>query len=60
MLEEDGVDMSFEVVDGNQRLVERVGEGLSIADTHQQGARESWAIGNGYRVQVSEADVCLA
>ena len=60
MLEEDGVDMSLEVVDCDEGLAQRIGEGLGVADAHEQCSCKTRAVSHGDRVQVSEGDVGVA
>src|SRR5712671_1821896 len=52
----DGVDVAFEVVDGDQRLVEAEGEGFGVGDADQQCAGETGAFGDGNGVEVGEGD----
>ena len=53
-LHQDGVDVAFEVVDGDERLVEAVGEGLCVGDADEERAGEAWAFGDGYGVEIGE------
>src|SRR3981189_3450135 len=53
---QDSVDVAFEVVDGDQRLIEAEGEGFGVGDTDQQCACEAGAFGDGNGVQVGEGD----
>ena len=55
-LHEDGVDVAFEVVDGDQRLVEAEGEGFGVGDADEQCAGEAGAFGDGDGVEVGEGD----
>ena len=55
-LHQDGVDMAFEVVDRDQRLVEAEGEGLGVGDADQQRTGEARAFGYGNGVEVGEGD----
>ena len=55
MLQQHGVDVAFEVVDGDERLAQREGEGLGVADTDEQRAGEAWAFGDGDRIQLRHA-----
>ena len=50
LLEQDGVDVAFKVVDGDERLIESESERLRIADSDEEGAGESGPLRNGYRV----------
>lgn len=47
LLEQNGVDVAFEMVHGDQRLFERERERFGIADADQQGSRQSGALGDG-------------
>ena len=44
---EDGVDVAFEVVDGDEGFVEAEGEGLGVGDADQQRAGQAGALGDG-------------
>ena len=44
LFEQHGMDVAFEMVDGDQRLVEGEGQSLGIADAHQQGSRKAGAL----------------
>ncbi len=50
LFEQHGMNVAFEMVDRNQRLVERIGEGLGIADAHQQRSGEPGALRDCDRV----------
>ena len=43
-LKQHSMDVSFEVVDGNQRLVEREGQRLSVTDADEQGSGQAGAL----------------
>ncbi len=60
MLEQHGVDVAFEVVDGDERLAERVGEGFGVADADEQRAGEAGAFGDGDGVEVGKGDAGFA
>jgi len=45
---QDGVDVAFEVVDGDQREVGAEGEGLGEGDADEESAGEAGAFGDGY------------
>jgi hypothetical protein len=49
------VDVAFEVVDGDERLVERRRRGLGEGDADEQGAGEAGAFGDGDGVEVGVA-----
>ncbi len=55
-LHQDGVDVAFEVVDRDQRLVEAEGEGLGVGDADEQCTCEARAFGDGDGVEVGEGD----
>lgn len=50
LFEQNRMDVAFEMVDGNQRLVESEGQSLGIADAHQQRSGEAGALCNCDRV----------
>ena len=52
---EDGVDVAFKVVDGDEWEVGSEGERLGKADADEQGTGESRAFGDGYRGKVGVA-----
>ena len=56
---QDGVDVAFEVVDGDEGFVEAVGEGFGVGDADEEGSGEAGACGYGYGVEVGEGDVWL-
>ena len=56
---EDGVDVAFEVVDGDEGLVESEGEGFGVEDADEEGSGESGAFGDGDGVEVGERDAGL-
>ena len=60
MFEQDGVDVAFEMVDGDQGFAERKGEGLGIADADEQRARQAGAVGNGNGVEVAKVNLASA
>ena len=60
LFEEDGVDVSFEVVDGDEGLREREGERLGVAEADQERTGESRAAGDGNGVEVAERDARLS
>ena len=49
-LEQDGMNVTFEMVHRDQRLVESEGQRLGIADADQQRAGQSGPLGDGQRV----------
>ena len=54
---EDGVDVAFEVVDGDERLGEAVGEGFGVGDADEEGSGETGTFGHGDGVEVGEGEV---
>lgn len=50
------MDVAFEVVDTDERLVEAEGEGFSIGDADEQCSGETRTVGYGYGVEVCEGD----
>ena len=59
LVEEDGVDVAFEMVDGDERDVLRVGQGLGIGDADEERAGEAGTAGDGDGVEIVEGDVGL-
>jgi len=59
LFEQDGVDVAFEVVHGDERLVEGVGERFGVADADEQGSSEAGTGGDGDGVEVGEGGVSL-
>ncbi len=55
-LQQHGVDVAFEVVDGDERLAEREGQGLGVGDADEQSAGEAGAFGDGDGVEVVHGD----
>ena len=41
LIQQDGVDVAFEVVDGDERQTLREGQSLGVGDAHQQRSGES-------------------
>ncbi len=56
-LHEDGVDVAFEVVDGDEGFVEAVAEGLGVGDADEECSGEAGAFGDGDGVEVGEGEV---
>ena len=54
---ENGVDVAFEVVDGDEREVGAEGEGLGEADADEQGSGEAGAFGDGDGGEIGVGDV---
>ena len=52
VLQEDGVDVAFEVVDGDERLAEAEGQGFGVGDADEQRADEAGAFGDGDGVEI--------
>jgi hypothetical protein len=46
------MDVTLQVVDRDERLAERIGQGLGVADADQQGSREARALGYGDGIEV--------
>ena len=55
-LHQNGVDVAFEMVDGDERLVEAEGEGFGVGDANEQCASEAWACGDSDGIEVGEGD----
>lgn len=54
-----GVNMAFEVIYGDERLVEREGENLAVGHADEEGAGEAGTLGDGDGVEIGEHDFCL-
>ena len=54
--QQNGVDVTLKVVDGDERLAQGKGERLGIGDSNQQCARQAGAFCDRDCVQVGEAD----
>ncbi len=59
LVEEDGVNVAFKMVDGDERKILREGQRLGIGDADEQRAGETWAGGDSDGVKVAEADLRL-
>jgi hypothetical protein len=53
---QNGVNMTLEVVNGDQRLAQGEGQRLGVGDAHQERARQARALGHRDGVKVREAD----
>jgi hypothetical protein len=53
------MDVSFEVVHGDERLVQAEGHRLGITDADQQRACESGTLRHGDCVELIACDVCI-
>jgi hypothetical protein len=53
------VDVTFEVIDGDQRFPEGIGKRFRVADADQQRTRQTRADGDSDGVQVAEGDAGL-
>ncbi len=60
MFKQDGVDVALEVVDGDERLAECVGESLGVTDADEQRAGEAGAFGDGDGVELRHGDTGFA
>jgi len=58
-LHKDGVDVAFEVVDGDQREVSAECQSLGEAYANEQGTSEARAFGDSYGSEIGVADTCL-
>ncbi len=58
-LQQHGMDVTFQVVDRNQGLVERKGQPFGVQDADQQRARQSWAFSYGDGIKLVERDAGL-
>jgi poly(A) polymerase len=55
-LQQNRVDVAFEVIDGDERLAEGEGQGFGVGDADEQSAGEAGAFSDGNGVQVGELD----
>jgi len=58
-LEKDRVDVSFEVIDGNERFAEGLRESFGISDSHQERTNETRALCHAHGVDVGEIEAGL-
>ena len=58
-IEEDGVDVAFEVVDGDEWQSLGEGEGFGVGDANEERSGEAGTAGDGDGVEVGEGDVGL-
>jgi hypothetical protein len=58
-VEEDRVDVAFEVVDGDEGQAGGEGEGFGVGDTDEECSSEAGAGGDGDGVEIGEGDVGL-
>ena len=54
-----GVNMAFEMIHCDERLVKRQGENFAIGHADEECSGEARALGDGDGVEVSESDFCL-
>lgn len=59
LIEKDGVDVAFEMVDCDERNILRVSEGLSVGNSDEERTGEAWAGGDGYGIEIREGDLRL-
>ena len=59
LVEEDGVDVAFQMVDGDEGQIGGEGQGFGVGDADEQGAGEAWTGGYGDGVEVGEGDAGL-
>ncbi len=52
VVHEDGVDVAFEVVDGDEGFAEAEGEGFGVGDADEEGTGEARAAGNGDGLEI--------
>jgi putative nucleotidyltransferase with HDIG domain len=60
LLQQNRVNVPFEMVDGNQRLAKRKGQRFRVTDPHKQSPREPRSFSDGDGVEVTESDSCFA
>jgi len=53
------VNVAFEMIYSNERLLERQGENFAIGHADEERAGEAGALGDGDCVEIGERDVCL-
>ncbi len=54
--QQNGVNVTLEMVDGDQRLAQGECQRLCVGNTHQQCARQAGALGHGDGIQIAELD----
>ena len=59
LVEKDGMDVAFKMVDGDEGNVLREGEGFGVGDADEQGAGEAGSGGDGDGVEIGECDLSL-
>ncbi len=59
LIQQDGVDVAFKMVDGDERNVLRVGQSFGVGDADEQCSGEAGAGGDGDGVEIGEGDVGL-
>jgi len=59
LVEKDGMDVAFKMVDGDEGNVLREGEGFGVGDADEQGAGEAGSGGDGDGVEIGERDLSL-
>ena len=59
MRQQNGVDMTLEVVDGNEGLVQGECQRLGVGHPDQERTRQARAFGDRDRVEIGEADAGL-
>ncbi len=60
VFQQNGMDVTFEMIHGDERLAQREGQRFGIGDADQQRAGESGAAGDGDCVNILEANVSLS
>jgi hypothetical protein len=60
LVQQDGVDVAFEVVDGDEGQVGGEGQGFGVGDADEERSGEAGAAGDGDGVEVGEGDAGLA
>lgn len=53
------MNVAFEVIDGNERFSEPLGENLAVGHTHEQRANQPGAFRHGDRIHVAKGDAGL-
>jgi hypothetical protein len=59
LIEQDGVDMSFKMIDGDEWKVLSIGECFGVGDTDEQCSGKAWARGDGDGIEIRERDLSL-
>jgi hypothetical protein len=54
--QQNGVNVTLEMVNRDERLAQGEGQRLGVGDAHEECARQAWALGHRDSLEVREAD----